>query len=112
MSLLERCNLTMRMQLWRTNAHSRKIAHHRSAIALHLAHYHWRRVHETPRVTPAMELGLTNHQPCLERGGAGRECVDERCAGSRSVAAQAASATQAARDSGRKGPNCLIRPVP
>ena len=31
------------------------------AIVLHIAFYNWCRVHETLRVTPAMELGLTDH---------------------------------------------------
>ena len=64
-SLLERCNLTVRMQLKRharrTNAHSKTLEHHRAAVALHFAFYHFCRVHETLRVTPAMELGVTNH---------------------------------------------------
>ena len=62
---VERANLTVRMHLRRcarrTNAHSKKIGPHRAAIALHIAFYHWCRVHETLRVTPAMELGLTDH---------------------------------------------------
>ena len=62
---IERCNLTIRMQLRRharrTNAHSKTFRNHCAAVALHLAFYHWCRVHETLRVTPAMELGLTNH---------------------------------------------------
>lgn len=64
-SLLERCNLTVRMHLRRharrTNAHSKTLDGHQAAVALQIAFYHWRRVHETLRVTPAMELGLTNH---------------------------------------------------
>jgi len=64
-SLLERCNLTVRMQMRRharrTNAHSKTWTHHHAAVALHLAFYHWCRVHETLRVTPAMELGRANH---------------------------------------------------
>ena len=64
-SLIERCNLTTRMQLRRharrTNAHSKRLANHRTAVALHFAFYHWCRVHETLRITPAMELGLTDH---------------------------------------------------
>lgn len=64
-SLLERCNLTTRMQLRRhtrrTNAHSKLLANHRTAVALHFAFYHFCRVHMTLRVTPAMELGVTNH---------------------------------------------------
>ena len=64
-SLIERVNLTTRMQLRRharrTNAHSKQLANHRAAVALHLSFYNFVRVHETLRVTPAMELGLTNH---------------------------------------------------
>ncbi len=62
---IERYNLTVRMHLRRcarrTSAHSKKIGPHRAAIALHIAFYNWCRVHETLRVTPAMELGLTDH---------------------------------------------------
>lgn len=62
---VERANLTIRMHLRRcsrrTNAHSKKIGPHRVAIALHIAFYNWCRVHETLRVTPAIELGLTDH---------------------------------------------------
>lgn len=64
-SLLERVNLTTRMQLRRharrTNAHSKRLLHHRAAVALHFAVYHLCRVHMTLRVTPAMELQLTDH---------------------------------------------------
>ena len=64
-SLIERVNLTTRMELRRharrTNAHSKRLANHRAAIALHFAHYHWVRVHMDLRVTPAMELGITDH---------------------------------------------------
>lgn len=62
---IERQNLTIRMHLRRcarrTNAHSKKFSAHQAAIALHIAFYNWCRVHETLRVTPAMELGLTDH---------------------------------------------------
>ena len=64
-SFVERANLTVRMHLRRcsrrTNAHSKKFGLHRAAIALHIAFYNWCRVHETLRVTPAIELGLTDH---------------------------------------------------
>ena len=64
-SYIERANLTVRMHLRRcarrTNAYSKKHGHHVAAIALHLAYYNWVRVHESLRVTPAMELGLTDH---------------------------------------------------
>ena len=62
---IERCNLTVRMHLRRhtrrTNAHSKTLEGHRAAIGLHFAWYHWCRIHESLRVTPAMELGLTSH---------------------------------------------------
>ena len=64
-SFVERVNLTTRMHLRRcarrTNAFSKKLVSHQAAIALHIAFYNWVRVHETLRVTPAMELGLTDH---------------------------------------------------
>ena len=64
-SYVERQNLTMRMQMRRftrlTNAFSKKIANHGYAIALHFMHYNFCRVHQTLRVTPAMEAGIANH---------------------------------------------------
>lgn len=64
-SYIERANLTVRMHLRRcarrTNAFSKKLEPHRAAIALHIAFYNWCRIHETLRVTPAIELGLTDH---------------------------------------------------
>jgi hypothetical protein len=64
-SLVERANLTMRMQIRRltrlTNAFSKKLSHHKAAIALHFAYYNFCRVHSSLRVTPAMEAGLTDH---------------------------------------------------
>ena len=62
---VERANLTVRTQLRRhtrrTLSHSKKLAHHRAAIALMLAHYNWCRIHEALCVTPAMEVGLARH---------------------------------------------------
>ncbi len=64
-SFVERQNLTMRMQMRRftrlTNGFSKKIDNHMAAIALHYMHYNFCRVHQTLRVTPAMEAGLTDH---------------------------------------------------
>jgi IS1 family transposase len=64
-SYVERQNLTMRMSMRRftrlTNGFSKKIDNHRHAVALYFAYYNFCRVHQTLRVTPAMEAGLTNH---------------------------------------------------
>ena len=44
-----------------TNGHSKKIDNHRHAVALHYMYYNFCKVHQTLRVTPAMEAGLTDH---------------------------------------------------
>jgi IS1 family transposase len=64
-SYVERQNLTLRMQQRRftrlTNAFSKKFENHVAPVALYVAHYNFCRVHETLRVTPAMQLGVTDH---------------------------------------------------
>lgn len=64
-SYIERQNLTMRMSMRRftrlTNAFSKKIENHMAAISLHYMHYNFCRVHQTLRVTPAMEAGIADH---------------------------------------------------
>lgn len=64
-SYVERQNLTMRMQMRRftrlTNAFSKKVENLTAAVALHYMQYNFCRVHQSLRVTPAMEAGLTNH---------------------------------------------------
>jgi len=44
-----------------TNAFSKKLENHEAAIALYAAHYNFCRVHEALRITPAMQLGITDH---------------------------------------------------
>lgn len=44
-----------------TNAFSKKIENHAHAIALHFMYYNFCRVHQTLRVTPAMEAGISDH---------------------------------------------------
>jgi len=62
---IERQNLTLRMSIKRmarlTNAFSKKLRNLKAAISLHMAFYNFCRVHETLRVTPAMQSGLTDH---------------------------------------------------
>jgi IS1 family transposase len=64
-SYVERQNLSMRMMMRRftrlTNGFSKKLVNLRAAVALYFAHYNFVRVHQTLRVTPAMEAGLTDH---------------------------------------------------
>jgi IS1 family transposase len=64
-SFVERQNLTMRMHMRRftrlTNGFSKKVENHTHAVALHFMNYNFLRVHQTLRVTPAMEAGLTDH---------------------------------------------------
>jgi hypothetical protein len=69
-SFVERQNLTMRMSMRRftrlTNAFSKKLENHEAAIALHYMHYNYCRVHQTLRVTPAMEAGIAKHVWSIE----------------------------------------------
>jgi len=44
-----------------TNAFSKKVDNLRWAVALHFMHYNFCRVHQTLRVTPAMEAGISGH---------------------------------------------------
>jgi IS1 family transposase len=64
-SYVERQNLTMRMQMRRftrlTNAFSKKVENHCHAVALHFMYYNFCRIHQTLRVTPAMEAGVADH---------------------------------------------------
>ena len=62
-SYVERQNLNMRMNMRRftrlTNAFSKKLDNHIAMIALFHMHYNFCRVHQTLRVTPAMEASIS-----------------------------------------------------
>ena len=63
-SYVKRQNLTMRMSMRRftplTNAFSKKWENHAAMIALYFMYYNFGRVHQTLRVTPAMEAGISD----------------------------------------------------
>ncbi len=69
-SYVERQNLTMRMSMRRftrlTNGFSKKVENLEAAVALHYMHYNFCRIHQTLRVTPAMEAGVSDHVWSLE----------------------------------------------
>jgi hypothetical protein len=44
-----------------TNAFSKKFENHCRTVAICYAHYNFCRVHQSLRVTPAMEAGRTDH---------------------------------------------------
>lgn len=44
-----------------TNAFSKKLENHTYAVALFYFFYNFARVHQTLRVTPAMEAGVSDH---------------------------------------------------
>jgi IS1 family transposase len=64
-SHVERHNLTMRMSMRRfarlTNAFSKKLENHVAMLCLYFVYYNFCRVHQTLRVTPAMEAGIADH---------------------------------------------------
>jgi len=64
-SIVERQNLTIRMQMRRltrlTNAFSKKWENLWAAYCLHFAYYNFCRINKSLRVTPAMEAGITDH---------------------------------------------------
>ena len=64
-SYVERQNLTMRMAMRRftrlTNGFSKKAQNLVCAVSLHFMYYNFARVHQSLRVTPAMEAGISDH---------------------------------------------------
>jgi IS1 family transposase len=69
-SICERQNLNMRMGMRRftrlTNAFSKKAENHEHAVALYFMYYNFCRIHQSLRVTPAMEAGVSEHVWSLE----------------------------------------------
>jgi hypothetical protein len=69
-SYVERQNLNLRMGVRRftrlTNAFSKKFENPCHMVAICHAYYNFCRVHQTLRVTPAMEAGLTDYIWSLE----------------------------------------------
>ncbi len=69
-SFVERQNLTMRMQMRRftrlTNGFSKKVENLHYAVALHFMYYNFCRIHKTLRVSPAMEIGISDHLWSIE----------------------------------------------
>ena len=64
-SQTERQNLSMRMGMRRftrpTNAFSKKVENHEHAVALYFMYYNFCRLHQSLRVTPAIEAGIADH---------------------------------------------------
>lgn len=64
-SHVERHNLTMRMSMRRftrlTNGFSKKLENHVAGLSLYFMYYNFCRVHQSLRVTPAMEAGIADH---------------------------------------------------
>src|SRR5258708_34692682 len=69
-SHVERSTLTMRMGNRRftrlTNAFSKKVENHEHMLALFFCYYNFCRIHQSLRVTPAMQAGVSNHVWNLE----------------------------------------------
>jgi hypothetical protein len=69
-SLVERQNLTMRMQMRRftrlTNGFSKKLENLKAAVALHFCHYNFVRLHKSLRMTAAMAAGVSDRLRTLE----------------------------------------------
>jgi hypothetical protein len=72
-SYVERQNLTMRARMSMplftrlTNAFSKRVENHAAILAGYFMYYNFGRVHQTLRVTPAMEAGVSDHVWSVEK---------------------------------------------
>jgi hypothetical protein len=53
--------MSMRRFTHLTNAFSKKVENQEAVVALHFMHNNFCRIHQTERVTPAMEAGMADH---------------------------------------------------
>jgi hypothetical protein len=58
--------MSMRRFTRLTNAFSKKVENLEAAVALHFMRYNFARIHQTLRVTPAMEAGISDHVWTIE----------------------------------------------
>ena len=49
-----------------TKAFSKKVQNLEAAVALHFMYYNFARIHQTLRVTPAMQAGIADHVWSIE----------------------------------------------
>lgn len=58
--------MSIRLFTHLTNAFSKKIENHAAMVSLYFMYYNFGRVHQTLRVTPAMEAGIADHVWSIE----------------------------------------------
>ena len=58
--------MKMRRYTRLTNGFSKKLMNHIAAFSLFIMYYNFGRVHQTLRVTPAMEAGISDHVWTIE----------------------------------------------
>jgi hypothetical protein len=58
--------MSMRRSTRLTNAFSNKLENHAAMMALYFMFYNFGRVHQTIRVTPAIEAGIADHVWSIE----------------------------------------------
>jgi len=61
-----RRSLSMRRFMRLTRAFSKKLENHAAMVSLYFMYYNFGRIHQTLRVTPAMEAGIADHVWSIE----------------------------------------------